>query len=154
MKKFILLPIFLSVIALQGFAQENKAVYDEALAKQLGADELGMRTYVIAFLKSGPVKLADSLQMAELQKAHLKNIARMIEAGKLITAGPFLDNQSLRGIYIFDVTTVEEARELTTTDPAIKAGTLVMELHPWYGSAALKVLPELHKAVQKKGFGE
>ncbi len=78
----------------------------------------------------------------------------MTEAGKLLMAGPFLDNQALRGIYIFDVSTVEEAQELTATDPAVKSGTLVMELHPWYGSAALKEMPELHKQIQKKGYGE
>ena len=140
------------------FSQQNNRTpdvkYNAELANKLGADELGMRNYVIAFLKSGPVKLTDSIQRTELQKAHLKNIVRMADEGKLIIAGPFLDNQPLRGIYIFDVATVEEARELAATDPAIKAGTLVMELHLWYGSAALKELWALHKQIQKKGFGE
>ena len=154
MKSLLFISISLLLTFKQGLTQENKTSYDAQMAKKLGADAMGMRTYVIAFLKSGTVKLTDSLQRADLQKAHLKNISRMTEEGKLILAGPFLDNQSLRGIYIFDVSSVEEAKELTSTDPAIKAGTLVMELHPWYGSAALKELPGLHKLIQKKGFGE
>ncbi len=158
MKLKILLISLLLIAGIQAFSQQKQLQstikFNAEMAQKLGADELGMRHYVIAFLKSGPVKLTDSLQRAELQKAHLKNIVKMTDAGKLITAGPFLDDQPLRGIYIFDVTSVEEARELTATDPAVKAGTLIMELHPWYGSAALKELPELHKQIQKKEFGE
>jgi len=129
-------------------------MYNAELAQKLGADDLGMKKYVIAFLKAGPVKLTDSLQISELQKAHLKNISRMIDEGKLILADPFMDDQPLRGIYIFDVMSLEEAKELTSTDPAVKAGTLIMELHPWYGSAALKEIPNLHKEIQKIGFGQ
>jgi len=128
--------------------------FNAELAQKLGADELGMKNYVIAFLKSGPVKLTDSLQISELQKAHLKNITRLADEGKLLLAGPFLENEPLRGIFIFDVASVEEARQLTSTDPAVKAGTLVMELHPWYGSAALKEIPNLHRQIQKKAFGQ
>ena len=38
------------------------------------------------------------------------------------------------------------------TDPAVQAGRLVMELHPWYGSAALMTVNETHKRVAKKIF--
>jgi len=154
MKRYILFLIFFLVISFPVFSQKENPDFNADLAKKLGADQLGMRTYVIAFLKTGPVKLSDSLQYRELMKAHLKNITKMANEGKLITAGPFLDKTELRGIYIFDVTSIEEARALTSTDPAIKAGALVMELHPWYGSAALKEMPGLHRKIQKKGFGD
>ena len=65
-------------------------------------------------------------------------------------AGPFADDGDLRGIYIFDVTTVAEAEALTKTDPAIQAGQLAMELHPWYGTAALMTIPELHARIEKR----
>jgi len=158
MRSLLLLHFLILISALQVAAQQNQpsahVKFNAEMALKLGADELGMKNYVIAFLKAGPVKLTDSLQRITLQKAHLKNITRMAEEGKLLIAGPFLDDQPLRGIYIFDVATIEEARQLTSTDPAVKAGTLVMELHPWYGSAALKQIPDLHKMIQKKGFGE
>ena len=32
--------------------------YDAALAKELGADDLGMRSYVFCVLKTGPAKIA------------------------------------------------------------------------------------------------
>ena len=123
--------------------------FDQQLADQLGADEYGMKKYVMAFLKMGPNRDQDSATAAQLQRAHMDNIKRLANAKKLIVAGPFLDAGDVRGIYIFNVETVEEAEALTRTDPAIKAGRLVMELHPWYGSAALIQSAELHKKLAK-----
>ena len=71
---------------------------------------------------------------------------------KLVLAGPFLDEGDIRGIYIFNVDTIEEAKKLTNSDPAIKAGSLIMELHPWYGSAALQEVNRLHTKAMKKGI--
>ncbi|NRB49703.1 MAG: hypothetical protein HRU41_18625 [Saprospiraceae bacterium] len=124
--------------------------YDAELAESVGADQYGMRQYVMAFLKAGPNRSQDSIEAAALQKAHLDNIGRLAEEGKLSLAGPFLDGGELRGIYIFNVSTIEEARALTETDPAIQQGRLVMELHPWYGSAALMKVNEIHKRLGKE----
>ena len=118
--------------------------YDAALAQQLGADKNGMKQYVMAFLKSGPNRNHDAAEAQAIQKAHMDNIHRLANEGKLVLAGPFMDKGDLRGIYIFDVTSIEEAQKLTETDPAVKAGRLVMELHPWYGSAALMQVNGTH----------
>jgi len=131
----------------KNYIQEKK-VYDSVLARELGADSYGMKQYVMAFLMRGDSSSADSAEAARLQRAHLDNITRMAEEGKLILAGPFLDNGNIRGIYIFNVSSIEEAEKLTGTDPAIKAGVLKMELHPWYGSAALQKLNEMHAHIQ------
>jgi uncharacterized protein YciI len=132
--------------------QVTETVYDSILAKEFGADQYGMKTYVIAFLKSGPNRIEDKVRAAELQKAHMSNIKRMAEEGKLLLAGPFLDNGELRGIYVFDVATLEEAKELTASDPAIQAGSLEMELKEWYGSAALMGVNDLKDKVTKIKF--
>ncbi len=164
MKKFII-PFLAIIVAFscqpkqtEIKADENRAivepVIDSSLIKKLKADEYGMKQYVIAFLKRGPNKAKDSTEAANLQKAHLDNIMRLADEGKLILAGPFMDNDDVRGIYIFDVTTIEEAKKLTETDPAIQAGTLIMELKPWYGSAALLLVPEVHKKLEKKNISE
>lgn len=131
------------------YAQAQQTNYNKQLADSLKADEYGMKTYVMAFLKRGPNRNQDSATAAQLQKAHLENIQRMANDGKLIVAGPFLDKGDVRGIYIFDVTTIEEARKLTETDPAIKAGRLEMELHLWYGSAALMLVNNIHNQIAK-----
>ncbi len=128
--------------------------YDSVKAKKYGADAYGMKKYVMAFLKRGPNRDLPPDSAAALQRAHLENIRRMAEAGKLVLAGPFLDKDDVRGIYIFDVETIEEARRLTNTDPAIKAGSLTMELRPWYGSAALLEVNQIHKTLEKKSVME
>lgn len=129
------------------------ATYNEALATQLGADDYGMKMYVMAFLKAGPNRDQSKEEAAELQKAHMANIRRMAQNGDLVLAGPFAANdQGMQGIYIFNVTTVEEAEALTKTDPAIKAGRLKMELIPWYGSAAVMQINKVHLTLAKKGM--
>ena len=137
-------------IDLYSLVQDTKSGFDSTFAQKTGADEYGMKPYVMAFLKKGPNRSQDSATAAGLQKAHLDNIIGMAEAGELVLAGPFMDDGDIRGIYIFNVSTVEEARKLTETDPAIQAGRLVMELHPWYGSAVLPMITPLHKRLEKK----
>ena len=133
-------------------SDSNIQTYDSLLAKKYGADDYGMKQFIMAFLKSGKNILTDKAEEDRLQSEHMKNINKMAEDGKLVIAGPFMDKQSIRGIYIFDVRTLEEARELTSTDPAVKAGVLEMELHPWYGSAALLEINNIHNKIQKKSF--
>lgn len=147
MKKIALTLILLLGITSLGFSQEQ---YDEALAKKLGADEYGMKKYVMAFLLRGDrVNEYTSEQRQEIQSGHMANIGKMAEMGKLVVAGPFFGNEDLRGIYIFDVQTLEEAKALTETDPAIIAGVLKMDLKEWYGSAALLLLSDLYPKVTK-----
>lgn len=150
---------FLSIIALisivNGQAQTKaaKPAYDSLLAKRTGADSYGMKHYVLAILKPGKAKV-DSAESSRLQLAHLKNIQRLAEEKKLVVAGPFLDRQNMNGLFVFNVATLEEARALADSDPAVKAGIFELELHPWYCSAALVEVPELHKKLQKKSFTE
>lgn len=131
-------------------SDSHETTFNEELANELGADDYGMRQYVMAFLKAGPNPSSDSTQAMELQRAHLANIQRTAEDGDLVLAGPFMDRGEIRGIYVFDVKTVEEARELTETDPAIQAGALEMELHPWYGAAALMKVNEIHGQISRQ----
>ncbi|MGE0560337.1 MAG: YciI family protein [Flavobacteriales bacterium] len=130
----------------------NVPVFDSVKAANYGADEYGMKQYVMAFLRKGPNRPTDKVLADSLQKAHLANISKMADEGKLVVAGPFLNDGDLRGIYIFNVATIEEAKQLTETDPAIIAGSLTMELLPWYGSAALIEINALHKTLAKKEF--
>jgi uncharacterized protein len=132
--------------------QETTSGYDSLLAQETGADDYGMRQYVMAFLKEGPNRDQDSTETAKIQRAHLDNITRMAKEGKMVMAGPFFDDWEVKGIYIFAVETIEEAEELTKTDPAIKAGRLIMELHPWYGSAGLMKMGSLHSQLAKKSI--
>ena len=147
-----LIPIFFLSMLLSQPADTMITTFDSELAVKLGADDYGMKSYVMAFLKAGPNRSQSEEERMELQRAHLANIKRLANEGLLVVAVPFLDNGDIRGIYIFNVTTVKEAKALTETDPAIQAGSLIMELHPWYGSAALLQVNSIHEKIKKVSF--
>ena len=95
---------------------------------------LKLDTLYFAFLKKGPNrKDGDDKdpQVQELQKAHIANINRLAAMKKLVVAGPFGDDGNLRGIFVFRVSSLREAQDLSATDPMIKIDRLRIELHPW-----------------------
>lgn len=146
MSLFTLLLIFLTSV---GTAQE--AAFDPELAKKLGADERGMRMFVLCILKTGP-KDADIKgdERKAIFKGHFENIRRLATEGKLAVAGPFGKNdKNYRGLYIFNVSTVEEAQKLVELDPAVKAGVFVPDLTLWYGSAAMLAVNDTHRKIEK-----
>lgn len=132
-------------------AQETETAYDEKLAKELGADERGMKTYIFCILKTGSNTTATKEEKTKYFEGHMANINRLADEGKLIVAGPFMKNdRNYRGIFIFNCTTVEEAQKLVETDPAVKAKIFEVELTPWYCSAALMTVPSTHKKITKE----
>jgi len=120
--------------------------YDHALAKRLGANENGMRPYVLVILRTGPGPVPKGKARDAMFAGHFANIARLAAEGKLVLAGPFGEHDGdWRGLFLLAVDDVEQARRLTATDPVIARGEMVAEYHPWYGSAAAMMLPELHQ---------
>lgn len=133
-----------------GFAQETESKFDESLAKSLHADEYGMKKYVFCLLKSGSNTTATKEESKKLFEGHMANIGKLAKEGKLVVAGPFMKNdRNYRGIYIFNVATVEEAKALVATDPAIQANLLEAELTPWYATAALQETLKIHEKIAK-----
>ncbi len=77
----------------------------------------------------------------------------MPDEGKLVSAGPLeKNNLNYRGIYIFDIPTIEEGKQLVATDPAVIAKLLDFDLYLLYGSAAFVQLPAIHKALAKYNY--
>ncbi|MEN2281070.1 YciI family protein [Algoriphagus sp. SE2] len=148
MKNLLVLFSLIFITTQFSFAQSE---YDPKLAEEVGADQYGMKKYVIAFLYRGD-KVADysEAERSKLQESHLANINRMAQEGKLVMAGPFFGNDELRGLYFFAVESIEEAKALTESDPSIQAGVLKMDLKEWYGSAALMMMNEMHSKVAKE----
>jgi uncharacterized protein YciI len=150
MKKSILLIAFSFLITI-GFSQETETKYDENLAKSLNADQNGMKKYVFCLLKTGSNITASKEETQKLFEGHMTNINKLAKEGKLVVAGPFMkNNRNYRGIYIFNVATIEEAEALVVTDPAIKANLLEAELTPWYATAALQETLKIHEKISKK----
>jgi len=126
--------------------------YDAELAKRLGGDAMGLRSYVLAILKTGPkdaeIPAADK---PKIFQGHFANMQRLAKEGSLVVAGPFADpERKFRGLFILNVKTVEEARKLVETDPVIKSGMMIAELVPWYGSAALLEVNNIHERIAQE----
>ena len=103
------------------------------LAPSLAEPEQEMTTYYMGLIYRGenwtPERTPETMR---IQKEHLANISRLAKTGELLLAGPFGDDTDLRGVFVFEVDSLEKAEELVRTDPAVKAGRLRVELHPWY----------------------
>jgi uncharacterized protein YciI len=114
-----------------------------ALPEAPAADHYEMTTYQVAFLRKGPNWTpGDTPELKALQAAHMAHINKMAGTGKLILAGPFTDGGDLRGLFIFRVDSLQAAKALAEQDPAVKAGRLVIEWHPWFAAKNITVTPK------------
>lgn len=110
-------------------------MYDDEQAWR-DADEMGMAVYYIYLLKKGPRWSPDSTpEIDALQEAHMANLRRLGQEGKLVLNGPLLDSFQLsgeiRGIGVLKAQSLSEAESWISTDPMVKIGRLVFELHTW-----------------------
>ena len=156
MKKILLLTsVLILSFSVNSFAQEvtisPKDKYDAALATKLGADNYGMRKYVFCTLITGKDKKDfTKKQYDAAMQGHFTNMTKLAKKNLLVLAGPLSDPEGIkRGIFVFNVETVKEAAELVKTDPAVALGIFKFEMVPYYGSAALMMINEVHPKLQK-----
>ncbi len=107
------------------------AVASTAFSQATGNPADNLKPYFFVLLKKGPNRDQDSATATRIQKEHMENINRLAASGKLNIAGPFLDDGELRGIFIFDSNSEEDVKRMVENDPAVKAGRLTYEIHPW-----------------------
>jgi uncharacterized protein YciI len=128
----ILLTIFIS--ASRSIAQQKMEIPE------------GMAQYFMIFLKPGPNRNQSPEEAEKLQTAHLSHFRNSVIAGKLVCVGPILTEGEIVGVSIYKTDTSEEAMQLAEGDPAVKAGRVVLEMHPWLGPEGLgKGYPERAK---------
>lgn len=130
--------------------EPTTANFDAELAKQLGADERGMRPYVLVILKTGPNKVPAGPERDEMFKGHFANMGRLAAEKKLALAGPLDGVDGWRGLFVFSVSEIDEARSLVATDPVVIKGEMVAEFHKFYGSAGIMAVNDIHKKLGKK----
>lgn len=96
-----------------------------------------MKQYWFVMLTKGANRdaVTDTAEINRLQEGHMDNIRKMAADKKLVMAGPFGDDGNWRGIFIFDVADKDEVIELLRNDPAIAAGRLDYEIHPWWSES-------------------
>lgn len=130
---------------------QAQSTYDAELAKSLGGNENGMRKYVFVVLRTGPNKVPAGQERTDMFAGHMANIQRLAHEGKLAYAGPLDGVDGARGIFIFAVENIDEAKQLVATDPVIIKGEMVAEYHAHYGSAGLMMVNQVHAKLIKPG---
>lgn len=98
-----------------------------------------MKQYYMVFYKAGYNREQGEAETQLIQEGHMKHINKLGEDGYLSMAGPFGDNSDMRGILILNVANLEKVKELMDEDPAVQAGRLTYEIHPWWGAKGSKL---------------
>ena len=109
--------------------------YDEGEARQFAAS-LDRAIYYVYLFRKGPAWSPGSTpEIDALQDAHVANLRRLVDEGKLVLNGPLLDSFQLsgdiRGIGVLKAASMAQAQEWIGTDPMVKVGRLVAEVHAW-----------------------
>jgi uncharacterized protein YciI len=104
-----------------------------------------IRQYWFVMLMKGPNRNHDSATAAKIQEAHLANINRLYNEGKIKVAGPFGRNDKWLGIFIFDCPTKEEVEKLLQSDEAISSGRIAYEIQAWYTAPIGSFVPGIPK---------
>ncbi len=128
------LSIVLLLLAPATYAEEPMATPEKAEQAPVTAKPSlpqGMKQYWFVMLKRGPKRDQTADVAKQLQAGHMANINAYAEKGVLQIAGPFLDDGDWRGIFILDVPDRAAAEAMCNDDPAVKAGRLACEIHPW-----------------------
>lgn len=141
MKYLLFIPLWFSCNIL--FAQDtdlNAAEKKyETFEMTEGDTSYVMKKYFMVFLKPGPNRDQDKEETAKIQEAHLAHMSKLAEEDKICIAGPFDSDGSISGMVIYSVYSKEEAIRLTQEDPAVKAGRLLVEIHPFWAAMGSKL---------------
>lgn len=124
--------------------------YDADLAKSLGGNDNGMRSYVLVILKTGPRKMPEGEARKEMFKGHFANIERLANEKKLAVAGPLDGVDGWRGVFVIAVPDIAQAKTYVETDPVIVNGEMVAEYHKFFSSAGLMMVNDVHNKIIKK----
>lgn len=131
-------------------AAQTAPAYDAALAKSLGANDNGLRSYVLVLLKTGPKPVPKGPERDRMFAGHFANMERLAKEKKLVVAGPLDGVEGLRGVFVFATDSLDEARALVATDPVIVQGEMVAEFHKFFSSAGLMAVNDIHGRIVRK----
>jgi len=100
-----------------------------------------MKKYFIAFLKEGSKRDQPKEEADKIQAAHMAHLGKLADEKRACMIGPFGQDAKtdIQGIIVFSVPTMEEAERLAALDPAVQAGRLVIEVHPWWAAKGSKL---------------
>lgn len=134
--------ILLSVITILAIVlcacthHEQKKAITESAKYDLESDTTvhtkEMKRFWLVELKKGPNRNQDSVSRAKIQAAHIANIERLAQEGKIIMAGPIGVEDDLQGIFLMNCKDSTEVESFVKKDTAVMTGRLIMKYYPWW----------------------
>lgn len=131
MKKFSLTVLFL-MMCMAGFAQQEEPPKPGTFEMEWRGQTMIMQKYFVVFLKKGPNRDQPEQEAIKIQEQHLAYLGNLYKKSVLNMNGPTGDGGEIAGISVYNTATLEEAIKLAEANPAVKAGRLVAEAHPWW----------------------
>lgn len=113
-------------------------------------------TYYVGFLRPNPARQPLAKDEGErIQTAHMANINKMADEGRLVSAGPFGDTPTtISGIFVLKAASLEEATRIANQDPTVVEHRNTIDVHQWQGPAGIgDEYFRLHKADPKMPEG-
>lgn len=136
MKKTLILLIFSLSILFNFEANAQTPKFDnegfEIFEMQDNDSTIIMKKYFLVLLKPGENRQQNEAEANIIQTKHLSHMDSLANLGKIKLAGPISGDGELSGIVVYNVSSLEEATQLANQDPAIIAGRLIAEVHPWW----------------------
>jgi uncharacterized protein YciI len=124
--------ILLSLPFHPGWLQVVDTTIFETFNYESECQTLIMQQYFLVFLKKGATKSENKEEASKIQEQHLAYFGDLYKKGIICMNGPFGDDGDIRGATVYRVASSEEALRLASGDPAVKAGRLSVEVHPWW----------------------
>jgi len=121
MKKLLILTLCCFTTTLS-FAQQNEA------------QENKLVQFHLVIFSLGPKAGSTNSDGMPIIRQHIDHAAAMVKSGKAVIGGSILDADNSRPseVVILRTSSAEEAKSWIESDPAIKAGLLSAEIHPWW----------------------
>lgn len=132
MKYLLFVFSFLMTSSIASAQQADSTAQPETFVYEWAGEKMTMQKYFIVFLKSGPERSQSQEEAMKLQQEHLAYLGGLYEDGIINLNGPTDGQTEIRGFSVYNVATKEEAERLAKNDPMVKAGRLVVEVHPWW----------------------
>ena len=131
--KTLFYTLLFALISIALPAQDStSAQQPETFEYEWAGESITMQKYFIVFLKSGPNRSQSEEEAAELQEQHLAYLGGLYQDGIINLNGPTGGEGDIRGFSVYNVATIEEAENFARQDPMVRAGRLIVEVHPWW----------------------
>lgn len=97
-----------------------------------GDSTVTLQKYYMVFLKRTGKRAKNTAHNAKVTKQHLHYLKSLKIDGYAGLQGNFDDHGDIRQVVIFNTPSRKKVDSLVKADPAIKAGMMKAEIHPWW----------------------